>query len=199
MCDKKTTLVIASGNKGKIREIAEMLPEYNVCGCAELGFTGDIVEDGTTFLENAYIKARAVASALKLPALADDSGLVVDALGGAPGIYSARYAGDGNDEHNNDLLLKNLEGISDRRAKFVCAMAFCLPDGSGVDAEGETHGKILLAREGQNGFGYDPIFYSDDLNMSMGIATDEQKNSVSHRARALKAIIEKIKKIEGIN
>ncbi len=196
MCNKKT-LVIASGNKSKIKEIAKMLPEYNVLGCAELGFTDDIIEDGTTFLENAYIKARTVSRALNLPALADDSGLVVEALGGAPGIYSARYAGDGNDEHNNDLLLKNLEGITNRSAKFVCAMAFCMPNGKSVDAEGETHGKILLGREGKNGFGYDPIFYSDDLKMSMGIASDEQKNSVSHRARALKAIIEKIKMIEG--
>lgn len=194
--NNKKTLVIASGNKGKIKEIAQMLPEFNVCGCAELGFIEDIVEDGATFSENAFIKASTVAKALNLPALADDSGLVVDALDGAPGIYSARYAGDGNDEHNNDLLLKNLQGKSDRSAKFVCAMVFCTPSGKRVDAYGETLGEILPERQGVNGFGYDPIFYSHDLKKSMGIASDEEKNSVSHRGRALREIIAKIKELE---
>ena len=193
MSDKKT-LVIASGNKGKIREIAAMLPEYNVCGCAELGFTQDIEENGTTFTENAFIKASTVAKALNLPALADDSGLSVDALNGAPGIYSARYAGDGNDEHNNDLLLKNLQGEEDRSAKFVCAMVFCLPNGKTVQSYGETAGVILTERQGTNGFGYDPIFMVGQTSYSEMSA--EEKDAISHRGQALRLLGEEIAKMQ---
>lgn len=192
----KQKLVIASGNKGKIREISDMLPEYEVISYKDLGFNEEIEETGSTFFENALIKAKTVALALNLPALADDSGLEVDALGGAPGVYSARYAGDGDDEHNNDLLLKNLEKESNRSAKFVCCMVYYTPEGKYVWAQGETHGEILFERQGTNGFGYDPLFFSKDLNKSMGIASEEEKNTVSHRARALAEIKEKIKELK---
>ncbi|MBR5192712.1 MAG: RdgB/HAM1 family non-canonical purine NTP pyrophosphatase [Clostridia bacterium] len=187
------TIVVASGNKGKIKEITEMLKGYKVVSAKDLGFTEDVEETGKTFYENALIKAKAVATALNLPALADDSGICVDALNGEPGIYSARYAGDGVDEHNNQLLLKNLENEKNRNAKFVCCMVYYKPNGEIITASGETLGTILYAPEGTNGFGYDPIFYSLDLNKSLGIATDEEKNSISHRARALNKIKELIK------
>jgi XTP/dITP diphosphohydrolase len=192
----KEKLVIASGNKHKIKEIAKMLPEFEVLGYKDLGYDFEPEENGKTFYENALIKAKSVAETLNLPALADDSGICVDALNGEPGIYSARYAGDGDDEHNNQLLLKNIAHLKDpkdRKAKFVCCMVFYKPNGEIITATGETHGYIMHAPQGENGFGYDPIFFSDDLNMCMGIASDEQKNSVSHRFRAIEGIKAKLK------
>ncbi|MBE7083004.1 MAG: RdgB/HAM1 family non-canonical purine NTP pyrophosphatase [Clostridiales bacterium] len=191
--EKKQRLVLASGNAHKIKEIGEMLPEFEVVGYKELGFNFEIEEDGKTFYENALIKAKAVSEALNLPALADDSGICVDALNGEPGIYSARYAGDGVDEHNNELLLKNMQGVENRKAKFVCCMVFYKPNGEIITATGETHGKILDKCYGENGFGYDPLFYSDDLNISLGLASSEDKNKISHRYRAIKALREKLK------
>lgn len=185
MSAEKKRLVFASGNKGKIKEIGEMLPDFEVVGYKDLGFDFEIDETGKTFYENALIKAKAVSEASGLAALADDSGLCVNALGGAPGIFSARYAGDGNDEHNIDKLLKELRGVKDRSAKFVCSLVLYSPDGKIISAEGETFGQILAERAGKNGFGYDPIFYSEDLQKSLGEASPEEKNSVSHRARAL--------------
>ena len=196
MTDKeRKTLVLASGNKGKIAEIGEMLPEFSVIGYKDAGLDFEIEETGATFYENALIKAKAVSEALGLPALADDSGLCVNALGGAPGIFSARFAGDGNDEHNIDKLLKELDGVKDRSAKFVCSLVLYYPDGKIISAEGETNGEILFERTGKNGFGYDPIFYSEDLKKSLGEASSKEKNSVSHRSRALKNLKEKLKKI----
>lgn len=190
--DKKT-IIFASGNQGKIREVKEILKEYNVIGMKEAGFTGDIEETGKTFHENALIKAKAVSTALNLPALADDSGLCVEALNGAPGIYSARYAGDGIDAHNNQLLLKNLENKKNRRAKFVCSLVMYYPNGEIISAEGETYGNILEKITGENGFGYDCVFFSDDLNLSLGLASPQEKNKISHRYRALCALKEKLK------
>lgn len=196
MTDKeRKTLVLASGNKGKIAEIGEMLPEFSVIGYKDAGLDFEIEETGATFYENALIKAKAVSEALGLPALADDSGLCVNALSGAPGIFSARFAGDGNDEHNIDKLLKELDGVKDRSAKFVCSLVLYYPDGKIISAEGETNGEILFERAGKNGFGYDPIFYSADLKKSLGEASLKEKNSVSHRSRALKNLKEKLKKI----
>lgn len=196
MTDKeRKTLVLASGNKGKIAEIGEMLPEFSVIGYKDAGLDFEIEETGATFYENALIKAKAVSEALELPALADDSGLCVNALSGAPGIFSARFAGDGNDEHNIDKLLKELDGVKDRSAKFVCSLVLYYPDGKIISAEGETNGEILFERAGKNGFGYDPIFYSADLKKSLGEASSKEKNSVSHRSRALKNLKEKLKKI----
>ena len=192
--DKKT-IILASGNAHKIREIAQMLPEYEIKGYKEFADC-EIEETGTTFYENALIKAKTVSEKLKCAALADDSGICVDILGGAPGIYSARYAGDGDDEHNNDLLLKNMRGKTDRRAKFVCCMVYCAKNGDILSAFGEVKGEILTERKGKNGFGYDPIFYSYELAKPMGIATAEEKNSVSHRHRALREIIKKIEEYE---
>lgn len=191
--EKKQRIVLASGNLHKIKEISDMLPEFEVVGYKELGFDFEIEENGKTFYENALIKAKAVSDALKLPALADDSGICVEALNGKPGIYSARYAGDGIDEHNNELLLKNMQGEKNRNAKFVCCMVFYQPNGEIITATGETHGKILDKCYGENGFGYDPLFFSDDLNISLGIASSEEKNKISHRYRAIKALREKLK------
>ena len=190
---KKQRIVLASGNAHKIKEISQMLPEFEVVGYKELGFTEEIVEDGKTFYENALIKAKTVSLALNLPALADDSGICVDALGGEPGIYSARYAGDGIDKHNNELLLKNMEGKTDRKAKFVCCMVFYKPSGEIITATGETHGEIMHGEHGENGFGYDPLFYSYDLNKCLGIASAEEKNTISHRFRAISALRDKLK------
>ena len=184
----KKKIVLASGNKNKLREFREILSDFEIISCKDLGFDQDVEEDGKTFYENALIKAKAVATALNVPAISDDSGICVDTLDGAPGIYSARYAGDGVDEHNNELLLKNLEGVKNRTARFVSAIVYYHPDGTIKYAEGSTEGEIMHAPEGQNGFGYDPIFYSYDLKMSLGVASPEEKNKISHRYRALMKI-----------
>lgn len=189
---KDKVIVAASGNAGKIREISEILNDYRVISCKELGFTDDIEETGKTFYDNALIKAETVAKALNMPALADDSGLCVTALSGAPGVYSARYSGTGTDEGNVEKLLKETENVSDRSAKFVSAVVVYYPDGKIVSAQGETFGEILRARRGNGGFGYDPVFYSYDLKKSFGEASAEEKNSVSHRARALAELRKKL-------
>ncbi|MBR2871402.1 MAG: RdgB/HAM1 family non-canonical purine NTP pyrophosphatase [Clostridia bacterium] len=189
----KKKIVVASGNHAKIKEIQAILSDFEISGYKEHGLDFEIEENGTTFYENALIKAKAVSDALGVPALADDSGLVVEALGGAPGIYSARYAGDGDDSHNNQLLLKNMQGEKNRNAKFVCCMVYYSPDGSIITATGETHGKIMESEQGPNGFGYDPLFFSDDLQMSLGVADPKEKNKISHRFRALEGIRKQLK------
>lgn len=180
-------LVVASNNKGKLKEIKEILKDkYEVVSMGDMGYVDDIVEDGETFYENALIKASTISKFFGCDALADDSGLCVEYLNGAPGVYSARYAGGhGDDKANRDLLLKNLEGVENRNAKFVSAIVLVKADGTIVKGIGETFGKIAHSEEGANGFGYDCIFISDDLGVSFGIASDEQKNSVSHRYRGL--------------
>ena len=180
-------LIVASNNKGKLKEIKEILKDkYEVVSMAEIGYHDDIEENGETFYENALIKAKTISEHFGIDALADDSGLCVDALGGAPGVYSARYAGGhGDDKANRDLLLKNLDGKENRSAKFVSSIVLVKADGTVVTGLGETFGKIGFSEEGTNGFGYDCIFISDDLGISFGLASDEQKNSVSHRYRAL--------------
>lgn len=190
---EKQRIVLASGNAHKIKEIGQMLPDFEVVGYKDLGFDFEIEENGTTFYENALIKAKAVSEALNLPALADDSGICVEALNGEPGIYSARYAGDGVDEHNNQLLLSKMQGKTNRNAKFVCCMVFYKPNGEIVTATGETHGLIMEDCKGENGFGYDPLFFSLDLNKCLGVATAEEKNTISHRFRAIDALKEKLK------
>lgn len=193
--ENKKTLVLASSNKGKIREIAEMFPELNVAGYKDLGFTDEIDETGETFYENALIKAKTVSERLGLPALSDDSGLCVDALGGAPGVFSARYSGKG-DEENIELLLKNMRGVTERGAHFYCAAVY-YDNGKIIAAKGTVCGKILYRREGNCGFGYDPVFYCTELGKSFGTATESEKNSVSHRARAM-AEIKRLLKQNGI-
>lgn len=181
---KLDKIVVASHNEHKIKEIRQIFGGAEIIPMRELGFTAEIDEDGETFRDNALIKAKAVSQALHAPALADDSGLCVDALDGAPGVYSARYSGKG-DAGNRALLLKNLEGKQDRKAHFACAICLYLPDGTTVFGDGRTEGHILTEECGDNGFGYDPLFFSDDLRKSFGDATAEEKNSVSHRYRAL--------------
>ncbi len=189
----KKILVVASANKGKLKEIQNMLPSFTVKGYKEFDLDFDIEETGETFYENALIKAKAVSKALNLPALADDSGISVNALNGAPGVYSARYSDEGTDSKNCEKLLKNLKGVVDRSAKFVCCMVYYSTTGEIVSETGETYGYILEEMVGNNGFGYDPLFWSSDLKKSFGIATDEEKNSVSHRARALEKIKDRLR------
>ena len=194
---KVETLIVATGNKHKLQEIQAIFKDVRVVSAREAGYLGDPEETGATFEENAIIKARAAAEALNLPALADDSGLCVAALGGAPGIYSARYAGGhGDDKKNREKLLAELGDEKNRAAYFRSAAALCFPQSMGgktVTATGDTHGRILTREEGENGFGYDCLFYSDDLCKSFGVASAEEKNAVSHRFRALTALKEKLK------
>lgn len=191
---EKVKLVVATGNAHKLREIAQIFTEYEVVSQKQMGFDEDVEETGTTFIENALIKARSASKALGCIALADDSGLCVDALGGAPGVYSARYCGHhGDDKANRDLLLKNMQGESNRYAHFTSAIALVYPNGQEVVVEGHTYGNILHEEQGDGGFGYDCIFESEDLGISFGLATAEQKNEVSHRFRALQALREKLK------
>lgn len=189
-------IVVASGNKAKLREIAQIFKGYEIVSMQESGFTQDIDETGETFEENALIKARAVSEALHCAALADDSGLCVDALGGAPGVHSARFCGrHGDDAANNRLLLEKLKNVpeKERTAYFESCVALVLENGESVTASGRTYGRILEKEEGGGGFGYDPLFYSDDLGKSFGIAAPEEKNAVSHRGRALAALAQKLK------
>lgn len=189
---KKPRLVLASNNFGKLRELRMLLGGlYDVCSMREMGVTGDIEETGETFQENALIKARAVMEQVGCAALADDSGLAVEALGGRPGVHSARYSGvHGDDEANNRLLLKELIGVPEpRRAKYVCAIALCAPGKDDIVALGECDGEILREHRGEGGFGYDPLFLSRDLGVTFAQADEAAKNRVSHRARAIDALM----------
>lgn len=184
-------IAVASGNQGKINEIKAIFKGAEIVSMHDLGFDGDIEETGKTFKENAKIKAEFICKKFNMPALSDDSGLCVDALGGAPGIYSARFSGEGP-AGNRKLLLKQLEHVTDRRAHFESAVCLCMPNGKTYFGSGRTYGKILFEEIGGNGFGYDCLFYSDDLKKSFGLATDEEKNSISHRFRALEDLLEKL-------
>ncbi len=181
---KLEKIIVASSNEGKIAEIKSIFTDVEIVSMQELGFTEEIAETGKTFKENAKIKAETIAKKFSLPALSDDSGLCVDGLNGAPGIYSARFSGEGPAE-NRKLLLKRMEHVCDRRAHFESAVCLCLPDGKTYFGQGKTYGRILFEEIGTNGFGYDCLFYSDDLKKSFGLASDEEKNKVSHRYRAL--------------
>ena len=186
-------LVLATNNKHKLIEIKSILGNSfsGILSLSEAGLNVDVEETGTTFAENAYLKASTVCKLSEKPALADDSGLEVTALDGAPGVYSARYAGeDQNDENNIKKLLSVMEGKTDRSASFTTVLCLCYPDGRTIYATGKTFGKILFEKSGDNGFGYDPVFYSDDLKKSFGEATAEEKNAVSHRSRALRSLLE---------
>ena len=189
-------IVLASHNKNKIGELKRILsqaiPEVEVFSLDEVGLTDEIEENGTTFSENATIKARAAAASGYI-GVGDDSGLEVNALGGAPGIYSARYAGGhGNDEANNQLLLKNLEGVQDRSGAFVCAIACVFPDDLATSHVflGKTEGEILHTYRGNTGFGYDPLFYYPPMEKSYAEMTADEKNSISHRGRAMQQLVD---------
>lgn len=190
-------IIAATKNKGKIREIQEILSPlgFEVISQQEAGYDLDILETGDTFERNALIKARALAMICDEHVLADDSGLCIASLDGRPGIYSARYAGEGaTDADKVTKILAEMDGIKDRDAKFVTSVAFIFPDGTEITASGEVLGHITQAPSGENGFGYDPIFYSEELQKTFAAASDAEKNSVSHRSRALAALCEKLKK-----
>ena len=182
-------LVLASDNAHKFGEFRELFRTLNVelLSKKETGFTGEVEETGSTFEENAFIKAEAVMLATGLPAIADDSGLCVDALGGDPGVRSARYTGNHSDSDSDryELVLKNLDGRQDRSARFVCALCCVFPDGKVLRARGECEGEILFAPQGENGFGYDPVFRPAGHDCSMAELTMDEKNAISHRGKAL--------------
>ena len=190
---QKKILVLASNNDHKIKEFKEMFPEYDVKALEDIGFFEDIVEDGTTFFENSLIKAKAVYKFLKekgesATIIADDSGLCVDALGGAPGIYSARYAQDHDKQANRDKLLADLKGVKDRSAHFLCCIVKMNEDGSYKHYEGKTFGKITEREIGDTGFTYDCLFYCPELGKTFGEATLDEKQKVSHRGRAVELL-----------
>lgn len=195
-------VVLASKNKHKLVEISKILEKLDIelVLQSELGVDIDVEETGTTFEENSFQKAEAVMKATGLPALADDSGIAVDALNGEPGVYSARY---GFDDTLDDwgrllLLLKNTEHVPDgqRQAQFVCVITLVMPDGRSIQARGEVHGELLRHAAGSGGFGYDPIFYYPPYGKTLAEVSAEEKNMVSHRAKALKLFYEKMKEAE---
>lgn len=189
--------VLASKNKGKLREMREIL---SALGCeviseADAGVDVDVEETGTTFEENSALKATAVREASGLAAIADDSGLVVDALGGAPGVYSARFGGLGTDEARTQLLLEKLADVPDdkRTARFVSVITCAMPDGTILTARGECEGVITREEKGANGFGYDPVFLYEPDGLTFAELSGERKNEISHRARAMARFAEKLK------
>lgn len=191
-------LIVASSNKGKLREIKKIFDISNIeiLSMKDIGIDIEIEENGSTFEENALIKARAVSKLCQYPVLSDDSGLCVDALGGAPGIYSARYAGEGASDEDRILkLLDELKNEENRNAKFVCAVALVMPNGNEYISRGEVLGKIGYEICGLGGFGYDPVFISDELKKTFAEATPDEKNSISHRYRALTQLYNDTKEI----
>ena len=193
------TIVLASNNQHKIKEFKEIMKDYNIVTMAEVGFTDDIVEDGDTFLANSTIKSKTIAKYLKernlnYMVMADDSGLCVDALNGDPGVYSARYAGEHTQQANRDKLLANLKNVEDpnRTARFKCVITLLKPDDTMLVGEGKVEGKILKQETGDTSFGYDCLFYSNELKKCFGQATETEKNSVSHRGRAIADLLKKL-------
>ncbi len=189
-------IVLASNNKHKIKEFKEILKEYNILSLNDIGFTEDIVEDGETFEENALIKARTIKNylqekGLNYDVIADDSGLCCKALNNAPGVYSARYAGNHDDQANRDKLIKELEG-KDKTAYFICDIVLYKDKYEYKSFTGKTNGKIIDEEKGKKDFGYDCIFFSDDLKKTFGEATEEEKNSVSHRKRAIEELLKEL-------
>ena len=188
-------LVLASKNAHKLVEMKDILSQLGVEVVleSEAGVDVDVEETGATFEENAYLKAHAVMEASGLPAIADDSGLCVDALNGAPGVYSARYGGPELDDAGRyKLLLENMRGQLDRRCRFVSAICCCFPNGDKVEARGECAGTLAYAPKGADGFGYDPIFFVPGLKKTFAELSPEEKNAISHRGNALKAFREKL-------
>jgi XTP/dITP diphosphohydrolase len=191
-------LIIASNNEGKIREYKALLSSVGydeVLSLRDAGIECDPEETGTTFEENAAIKARALFEKCDCAVLADDSGLIVDALGGEPGVYSARWLGLDNDDSKNTEILRRLEGVrrSDRTARFVCAIHFIRDDGTEILAKGVCEGQIACQPQGDDGFGYDPIFLYAGKKQSFAQMSADEKNAVSHRGMALRDLLEKLK------
>ncbi len=191
-------IIAATKNKNKLREFGEILKGFEIISQEEAGVDIDVEETGTTFEENSYIKAKAIYDITGITTIADDSGLCVDALGGAPGVYSARYGGEGYDDKGRvELLLQNMKDIPDgeRSARFVCVITLVGKDGV-LTARGECEGRIDYEPKGGNGFGYDPVFFVEQYNKTMAEATPEEKNAISHRGKALKIFAEKLNKKE---
>lgn len=191
-------IVLATTNKNKIREFREILKDFEVeiKALSDFGPIPEAIEDGATFDENAYKKAHHTARVLGLPAIADDSGLVVDALNGAPGVYSARYAGeDATDDKNCEKLLSELSGKTNRNAKFVCNLSIAVPSGPALTYEAECEGVILEEKRGTSGFGYDPLFYFEEFGKTFAELDMAEKNKVSHRGKALTEFKQELPKV----
>lgn len=192
-------IIFATGNEGKMHEIRQILGDMDVkiLSMKEAGISVDIIEDGTTFEENAIIKAKAIAALTDHIVLADDSGLEIDYLNGEPGIYSARYMGENTSyDIKNANLIGRLEGVEGERrsARFVCAIAAALPDGEILTSLGTVEGRIAYEPKGENGFGFDPIFYLPEYDCTTAQLSEEEKNSISHRGRALRSMKQKLEK-----
>ena len=190
-------LVLASKNQKKLAEMSDILSHLGieVCDQAEAGVDLEVEETGTTFEENSLLKAKAVMEASGLPAIADDSGLCVDCLNGAPGVYSARYGGEGlSDEERYRMLLENMRGQMPRTAKFVSVITCCFPNGDTLTARGECPGTIAYAPMGEGGFGYDPVFFVPERKKTFAQLTAEEKNAISHRGTALKLFKEQLER-----
>ena len=189
-------VIAATHNKNKLREFKEILEPlgYEIISTEEAGYFDEPEENGVTFMENSLIKARAIYAACHKAAIADDSGLVVDALGGEPGVYSARYGGLDTDRERLELVLSKMEGVpaGERTARFKCAISFVDADGNEICTEGCVEGYITHVPSGENGFGYDPVFYVPQLGRTFAQASAEDKNSISHRGRALRALSERL-------
>ena len=186
---------LATHNPGTLKEMAAILARFGVkvVSPKDLGLTVDVEETGTTFAENAMLKAKAICAAAQLPAIADDSGLCVDALNGGPGVYSARYGGEGLDDRGRYmLLLNNMRGQTTRAAHFACAIACAFPNGDTLTAEGRCDGTIAFAPMGEGGFGYDPVFFVPEKAKTFGQLTAEEKSAISHRGRALESFVGKL-------
>lgn len=191
-------IIAATKNKNKLREFGEILKGFEIISQEEAGVDIDVEETGTTFEENSYLKAKAIYDITGITTIADDSGLCVDALGGEPGVYSARYGGEGYDDKGRvQLLLKNMKDVPDeeRTARFVCVITLVGDEGV-LTARGECEGRIDYEPKGENGFGYDPVFYVDRFEKTLAEVTPEEKNSISHRGKALKIFAEKLNKKE---
>ena len=193
-------LVLASKNQKKLVEMNDILSHLGieVCSEEEAGVDLEVEETGATFEENSLLKAKAVMEASGLPAIADDSGLCVDCLNGAPGVYSARYGGEGlSDEERYRILLENMRGQMTRAAKFVSVITCCFPNGGVLTARGECPGSIAYAPMGEGGFGYDPVFFLPELKKTFAQLSAEEKNAISHRGKALEAFKEKLEEYLG--
>lgn len=191
-------IIAATKNKNKLREFGEILKDFEIISQEEAGVDIDVEETGTTFEENSYLKAKAIYDITGITTIADDSGLCVDALNGEPGVYSARYGGEGYDDKGRvQLLLKNMKNVpsEERTARFVCVITLVGDEGV-LTARGECEGRIDYEPKGENGFGYDPVFYVDRFEKTLAEVTPEEKNSISHRGKALKIFAEKLSKKE---
>lgn len=195
------SIILASNNRDKVKEVKEILKGYDIISMKEAGIDVDIEENGTTYEENALIKARAIMKLTGQITMADDSGLEIDYLNKAPGVYSARFMGhDTSYDIKNKALIQKLEGVkgSDRSGRFVCAIAVCFPDGREIVKRGTMEGLIAEEIKGDNGFGYDPIVYLPEYGKTSGELAPEEKNKISHRGKALALIKEELDKSEEL-